>query len=75
MPTYKAVELISDRQGEAGDIHEKDHEYLYRCYECATEICERYNWYPVKCVENNTIKEKAVIHEYILDKVLKEINN
>lgn len=49
MPSELALELLRRRQGEAGDIHEKDHDYLSRCRESALYVCRRCGWTAIPC--------------------------
>lgn len=45
------------------DIHEKDTDYLHRCYAAYVELAAKYGWKKVKCSENGTPCSRAVIHE------------
>lgn len=56
MPSEYTFKLIEQRQGNEGDIHEKDHDYLVHCRECALKIAERYDWKVVHCIKDNKIR-------------------
>lgn len=73
MPTEYSLSLIEKRQGDKGDIHEKDHEYLARCRKCALKICEKYGWKKISCVENGRIKAAEEISNDIAKLVLERI--
>ena len=56
MPPEASFRLIRSRQGDAGDIHEKDHDYLARCRRNALYVCEKYGWSRVSCVRGDEIR-------------------
>ncbi len=56
MPAESSFDLIRARQGETGDIHEKDHAYLARCRENALDVCARYGWSRVSCVRDGMLR-------------------
>lgn len=70
MPPECALRLLEYRQGDAGDIHEKDHNYLAECHKCAIEICNKYDWTRILCTENGKIKSQEKIAEEILGELL-----
>ena len=73
MPPLMSFKMLEKRQGEPGDIHELDHEYLIRCHQRALKVCEKYGWHRISCVENGKIRSIEEINRDILDIVLKEI--
>lgn len=56
------------------DIHEKDNEYLKKCYLNSLDIVKKYGWTNINCDNEtkNGLKPKEVIHEEIYRKI-KEI--
>jgi len=56
MPPEVSFRMLQKRQGESGDIHELDHEYLIRCHDRALSVCEQYGWHRVCCAENGEIR-------------------
>ena len=69
MPANLTFQLLQKRQGNAGDIHEKDHDYLSRCREGALEICRRYGWQIISCAPEGTPLTVEQIHEKIWEQV------
>ena len=69
MPANLTFQLLRKRQGNEGDIHEKDHEYLSRCREGALEICRRYGWQIISCAPEGTPLTVEQIHEKIWEQV------
>ena len=61
--------LISKRHDETGrtvDIHEKDREYLDRCYEAAMYACDKMGWQRVCNYDGNSLRDlNAVLAEVI----------
>lgn len=57
MPAEYTFKLIEHRQGNDGDIHEQDHEYLKRCRQCALKLCDRYGWQTIHCIKDNEIRK------------------
>lgn len=52
------------------DIHEKDNEYLIKCYNSYKYISNKYNFDVIKCSNNNVILPK----EKILDQIILKFN-
>ena len=69
MPANLTFQLLQKRQGNEGDIHEKDHDYLSRCREVALEICRRYGWQIISCAPEGTPLTVEQIHEKIWEQV------
>lgn len=79
MPPQYSNKLIENRVNkftgdEKKDIHEKNYEYLKKCYNNSLYIADRYNWNKIKCVENNKIKTVDQIHEIIYSIITRELN-
>ena len=53
------------------DIHEKDEEYLLKCYNTGSLACEQGFMERIECTDNNNLKSVEDINEIILKKVLK----
>lgn len=47
------------------DIHERDSEYMKKCYENACFVAKKYDWNEVKCFENDEIRTIEDIHDEI----------
>lgn len=73
MPTELSLQLLQARQGEAGDIHELDHEYLAECRRRSLQICQMDGWKIVPCAENGQIRPPEAINRGILDILSKEL--
>lgn len=65
MPEQVSFELLRRRQGEAGDIHEKDREYLGRCRRQALQICQSQGWRRIDCAPEGRLASVEQIHEQI----------
>lgn len=64
MPADCAEKLMKKR-GNAEDIHERDKEYMKRCYLSARSISERYGWKRIECGKDGIIRPIEDIHEEI----------
>lgn len=56
-------------RGEKTDIHEKDREYLRRCYECASEAARALGWVTISCAEEGEMLSRERIHEKVMASV------
>lgn len=65
MPEQVSFELLRRRQGEAGDIHEKDREYLGRCRRQALKICQSQGWRRIDCAPEGRPLSVEQIHGQI----------
>lgn len=65
MPSEFSFKLLSKRQGNTGDIHELDHEYLEKCRVNAIDVMEKYGWTRIGCVEAGEIKSPQRINDEI----------
>lgn len=66
MPARLSFQLIRKRQGEQGDIHEKNHAYLEKCRANALDVCRKYGWIHINCADGDAIKSPERIHGEIL---------
>lgn len=73
MPPEVSFRMLQKRQGESGDIHELDHEYLIRCHNRALSVCEQYGWHRVCCAENGEIRPIEEINRDIQKIVFAEL--
>ncbi len=67
-----SMELIRKRSASdhrALDIHEKDEDYLIRCYEAAVYSANQLNWDVISCDDENGMREREAIHAEILKKL------
>ena len=65
MPPEFAESLMQRRVGEKEDIHERDKEYMKKCYFSAKSLSEKYLWTRISCIKENKIKTIEEIHEEI----------
>lgn len=56
MPTEAVQNLLEHRQGKIQDIHEKDVDYLKRCYQTASQLADEFSWHRIRCIKDNTIR-------------------
>ncbi len=73
MPAQKALELLHRRQGDAGDIHETDHEYLARCRDSALGLCARCGWTRIDCAPSGTPRSPEDISADIVRRVMRAL--
>lgn len=71
MPPKFSQKLMHERKslknGEKKDILEEDNEHIFKAYECAKYVSERYGWEHVNCVNViGEIKGIEKIHEEII---------
>lgn len=65
MPPDFEEKLINKRTDKIADIHEKDREYLKKCYETAVMIAEREHWITIPCTQDGAIRTIASIAQNI----------
>ncbi len=70
VPPEYTFELLKKRQGESGDIHELDREYLKYCRDTANELCDRLSWKRVECVRNGRLRAPEEINADIMNTIL-----
>ncbi len=73
MPPEVSFKMLEKRQGETGDIHELDHEYLIRCHDRALSVCEQYGWHRIPCAEKGSIRPVEDIHRDIRKVIFEEL--
>ena len=78
MPVEKSIELMKNRENKfthesKKDIHESDKNHLIDAYAAACDVSKKYNWYEIKCVENDKIRTIEDIHKEIYDEIKKHI--
>ena len=72
LPPRLSLSLVksrSDTTGQKMDIHEKDTEYMDKCYEAALYSCQRLGWKKIQCYENDKIRTREDIFEEIYKEV------
>ena len=75
LPAPLALQLLQKRQGDGGDIHEKDEEYLARCRQRALAVCMRYGWHRIDCAPGGHLRTVEQIHEEIWQTVQNALAN
>lgn len=74
LPPKLSLSLVksrSDTTGQKMDIHERDTEYMDKCYEAALYSCKKLGWKQIKCYNGDTIRTR----EDIFDEIYKEVGN
>ena len=77
MPVQHALALLQNRQGDGGDIHERDHAYMAHCRESARALCDQYGWHKIDCVAHGNLRAAEDIHREIytvIQRVLGELD-
>lgn len=69
MPPEYSLSLMKNRENKAGtlqkDIHERNAEYLKRCYVSYQGIAKKYGWHKVSCVLEGKLKDISDIHNEV----------
>ena len=73
VPVEVSLKLANARadlkNGQAHDIFEEDRNHMYKAYENAKYVAEKFNWERIDCVENGKLKTIEEIHQDILTKL------
>ena len=72
LPPSLSLSLVksrSDTTGQKMDIHEKDTEYMAKCYDAALYSCKKLGWKQIKCYRGNSIRTREDIAEEIYKEV------
>ena len=78
IPFELALKRISEREtatGTAGDIHEKDKNYLLQCHHCGLQAADIYGWNKISLVKNGCERTIEDINNEIFTLVKDIINN
>ena len=80
MPPEYAMHLMENRKNKIThqtqkDIHERDKTHIIDSYNAACSMVNKYDWYEVKCIKDNKIREINDIHEEIYREIEKYIKN
>ena len=70
LPPELSLELVNHRSDETGqrkDIHEKDADYMRRCYDAAQFACEKLGWEKIKCYNEQGVRPRELIFHDIMD--------
>ena len=63
------VKSRSDSTGQKMDIHEKDTDYMAKCYDAALYSCKKLGWARITCHKDGKIRTREDIFEEIYNKV------
>lgn len=74
MPTQAVQDLLEHRQGKTLDIHEKDIDYLKKCYQTASALADRFGWRRIRCTKGNAIRTIDDISNELVSAVLHTIS-
>jgi dTMP kinase len=73
VPPECSSKLLAERSSKTGgeqDIHERDNDYLTRCYHSYRLIAARYGWKSIECVTSKGLKSIDQIHQDIYQSVM-----
>lgn len=73
MPTDAVQSLLEHRQGKTQDIHEKDLDYLKKCYQTASKLADDFHWHRIRCTSDHTIRTIDDISDELVAAVLSTI--
>lgn len=74
MPPEVSSQLLAARgENKHGgeDIHEKDKDYLQRCYGAYQAVADKYGWQKISCCENGQLRTVESIHAEVYEAVRK----
>ncbi|VBB06589.1 thymidylate kinase [Lucifera butyrica] len=78
VPPEYSRKLIRERANKSGegqpDIHERDEDYLSRCYASYRLVAAKYCWQTISCTENGRLKSIDEIHAAIYDAVKRMVD-
>lgn len=73
MPPEASSRLMLSRPNKAGageqDIHERNREYLQRCYQISLEVARKYRWMPIDCCQDGELRTIDAIHNEIYSSI------
>ena len=70
MPPEISERLIKERNH--SDIHERDFDYLRRCYNAYKELAKKFGWTTIKCSDGAQPRSVEDIHEDIFNLIIKK---
>lgn len=73
MPTEAVRGLLEQRQGKTQDIHEKDLNYLKKCYQTASRLADSLGWNRICCTRDGSIRSIEDISQELVSAVLAEV--
>ena len=65
----RLIALRAEKNSQEKDIHERDKEYLRRCYSAYGEIADKYGWKRIICSENGEPRTREAIAEEVYNAV------
>ena len=72
LPPRLSLSLVKSRSESTGqkmDIHEKDTEYMAKCYDAALYSCKKLGWEQIKCYDDDIIRTRDDIFDEILTRL------
>ncbi len=76
MPVEISQKLMTDRYGgdeNKKDVHERDVDYLKKCYSSAKYTAEKCGWETVKCFDGDSVRSIEDIGKDVFDCVMKNL--
>ena len=70
IPSEMTFDLLKKRQGDSGDIHELDHDYLVRCRQNANNVCDKLGWMRIACAKDGRLRTPEDINADIMKMIL-----
>lgn len=67
--SFEYIKKRSEATGREMDIHEKDYDYLVKCYKAACYACDKLGWVKIQCCNDKEFLPIEEIHEKIEEKV------
>ena len=72
MPPEISERLIKERK-RSDDIHEKDFDYLRRCYSAYKELAKKFDWITINCNDGTQPRSVENIHKEIFNLITREM--
>ena len=67
--SFSLIQKRCDETGAKKDIHEKDADHLYKSYEAALYVSEKYGWDRIDVSDGVSLRTREDIHREVIQKV------
>ena len=72
--SFSLIQKRCDETGAKKDIHEKDSAHLYKSYEAALYVSEKYGWDRIDVSDGMNLRTREDIHQEVIQKVSDLLN-
>ena len=67
--SFSLIQKRCEEDGVTKDIHEKDSEHLYKSYEAALYVSEKYGWDRIDVSDGKVLRTREDIHAEVVERV------